>query len=287
MADPLPASVAERAIDRYFAADGARLRYRDEGSGPAVLLVHGWTLDLEMWNALVAALRPAFRVVRLDRRGFGLSSGQPSIERDIADLDALWCHLALEQAALIGMSQGARAVWGLASAAQRKITCLVLDGPPDLQRGALSEDANAAADDEVPLAHYRTQVRTQGIDAFRRAWATHPLMQLRTGDRNTRQLLQRILRRYPGNDLLQAPTIAAACAADSADPEAIATPVLVITGEHDRAVRVKVADRLATRLPDAERVVVADAGHLPNLDNPVAYNNLVREFLHRHAAARI
>jgi 3-oxoadipate enol-lactonase len=287
MADPLPASADGRAIDRYFSADGARLRYRDEGSGPAVLLLHGWTLDLEMWNPLVAALRTAFRVVRLDRRGFGLSSGQPSNEHDIADLDALWRHLALEQAALIGMSQGARAIWGLASAAQREITCLVLDGPPDLQRSTLADDANAAGDDEVPLAHYRTQARTQGIDAFRRAWAMHPLMQLRTGDRNARQLLQAILKRYPGNDLLQAPTIAAACAADSADPEAIATPVLVITGEYDRAVRVQAADRLATRLPNAERAVVADSGHLPALDNPVAYNNLVREFLHRHAAARI
>src|SRR5471030_2146970 len=112
MADPLPASVAERAIDRYFAADGARLRYRDEGSGPALLLVHGWTLDLEMWNALSAALRADFRVVRFDRRGFGLSSGEPGVELDIADLAALCRHLGLERVALVGMSQGARAVLG-------------------------------------------------------------------------------------------------------------------------------------------------------------------------------
>ncbi|HEY4973605.1 MAG TPA: alpha/beta fold hydrolase, partial [Steroidobacteraceae bacterium] len=102
MADPLAASVDERAVDRYFNADGARLRYRDEGAGPAVLLVHGWTLDLAMWDSLVAALRSSFRVIRLDRRGFGLSSGRPSIERDVADVDALWGHLALREAALVG-----------------------------------------------------------------------------------------------------------------------------------------------------------------------------------------
>ena len=52
IANPLPAAMHPPAADRYFTADGARLRYRDEGSGPALLLVHGWTLDLEMWDAL-------------------------------------------------------------------------------------------------------------------------------------------------------------------------------------------------------------------------------------------
>jgi 3-oxoadipate enol-lactonase len=283
IANPLPAAVHPQATDCYFSADGARLRYRDEGSGPALLLVHGWTLDLEMWNALSAALRARFRVIRLDRRGFGLSSGQPALERDIADLDALWGHLALERAALLGMSQGARVVLGLAASSTRNISCLVLDGPPDVARDAAGiEDAG---DDEVPLAHYRDLARAQGIEAFRRQWSAHPLVQLRTGDRNAHQLLHAILGRYPGSDLLHgaAPNAAGTgSAAVPLRPESIATPVLVITGAHDIARRIKSADLLAQRLACAERAVVADAGHLPNLDNPVAYNNLVRAFLDRH-----
>jgi pimeloyl-ACP methyl ester carboxylesterase len=279
IANPLPAAMHAQVTDRYFTVDGVRLRYRDEGSGPALLLVHGWTLDLEMWNALAAALSAAFRVIRLDRRGFGLSSGQPALERDIADLDALWRHLALERAALLGMSQGARAVLGLAARTDRNISCLVLDGPPD------DAAADSAGDDDVPLAQYRALMRTQGIDAFRRLWATHPLIQLRTGDRNARQLLHAIISRYPGNDLLQHAAAGAAGLRSSAAPvrpESIAAPVLVITGAHDLARRIKSADLLARRFPCAERAVVADSGHLPNLDNPVAYNNLVRAFLDRH-----
>jgi len=42
---------------------------------------------------------------------------------------------------------------------------------------------------------------------------------------------------------------------------------------------------LAHRYACAERAVIADAGHLPNLDNPSAYNDLVRAFFRRHAAA--
>ena len=95
IASPRPAMQAARATDRYFAADGARLRYRDEGNGPAVLLVHGWALDLAMWDALVARYAQEFRLVRLDRRGFGLSSGRPALERDVADLRGAACHLGL------------------------------------------------------------------------------------------------------------------------------------------------------------------------------------------------
>jgi pimeloyl-ACP methyl ester carboxylesterase len=291
IANPHPATMSADCADRYFTADGARLRYRDEGSGPALVLVHGWTLDLEMWNPLTAALRANFRVVRLDRRGFGLSSGHPGLERDIADMDALCRHLALERVALIGMSQGARAVLGFTSIAAGRVSCLVLDGPPEFGRGAASGDAasDVAGDDDVPLAQYRALVRHHGIEAFRSDWATHPLMQLRTADRNARQLLSAILRRYPGNDLLDS-----ADAADAADARmacaafdlgSIALPALVISGEHDLAARVRAADLLATRLAHAERATIPDAGHLPNLDNPVAYHNLVRSFLNRHARA--
>lgn len=284
LANPHPAMMAAHCADRYFTADGARLRYRDEGGGPAVLLLHGWTLDLEMWNSLAAALRPNYRVVRLDRRGFGLSSGHPGLERDVADVQALCRHLELERVALLGMSQGTRAVLGFARVAPGKVSCIVLDGPPDVARDA---PGDAAGDDEVPLAQYRALVASHGIEAFRREWATHPLMQLRTADRNARQLLSAILRRYPGNDLLDAAMAPAGAgtALAAVDLATIAVPALVISGELDLAARLQAAQLLATRLPHAERALIPDAGHLPNLDNPVAYHNLVRSFLHRHASA--
>jgi 3-oxoadipate enol-lactonase len=266
--------------DRYFAADGTRLRYRDEGSGPAVLLVHGWALDLQMWDALAAALCDEFRVVRLDRRGFGLSSGTPDLERDIADLQTLRRHLALHDVALLGMSQGARAVLRLAMTADSAVSCLVLDGPPDVECAPVGDDRAA----DVPLAHYRALARSRGIEAVRAEWATHPLMQLRTGEPATRRLLNAMLRRYPGIDLLEGAPEAGPAPARMR-PESIATPALVITGEHDLERRVQAADLLARRLPAAERAVISGAGHLAGLDNPVAYNNLVRAFLKRHTTA--
>ena len=273
-AQPPAAAPGDSSPDRYFVADGARLRYRDEGHGPAVLLIHGWTLDLAMWDALAAALAGAFRVVRLDRRGFGLSGGMPSSAGDAADLEALCRHLGLGRVAVVGMSQGARAALALAAAHPDRVACLVLDGPPDLGSGRVR------AGDEVPLGRLRRLYRTRGIDAVRAEWLRHPLMRLRTRDPAAHRQLAAIVARYPGRDLaLDLPA-----AAERPSCAAIRAPVLVVTGEYDAPARRHAADALAARLPSATRAVVPAAGHLPNLDNPAVYHQLVRAFLDQHAA---
>jgi non-heme chloroperoxidase len=74
--------------DLYFASGDARLRYRDDGEGPPVVFIHGWTLDLDAWEPQ-AALAPSMRVIRYDRRGFGLSGGTPGRAADADDLARL------------------------------------------------------------------------------------------------------------------------------------------------------------------------------------------------------
>lgn len=262
--------------DRFCACNGVSIRYRDTGSGPPVILVHGWTLDLEMWDSQVDSLRGSFRVISLDRRGFGLSSGYPSIDLDCQDLQALCQHLDLGRVALVGMSQGARAVMKLATVAPGRISCVVLDGPPDVL------GAEAA---EVPVPEpYRDLANTHGMQAFRRAWIDHPLVRLRTLDPSAHLHLQSIIERYPGKDLA-APAVVPDAATDPLPVDSFTAPTLIITGEHDMADRIEAANVLARRLPQGERATIPDAGHLPNFDNPVAYTGILRAFLGRHAGA--
>jgi pimeloyl-ACP methyl ester carboxylesterase len=275
-ANASPAVASGRRADRYLTVDGAQLRYRDEGQGPPVVLVHGWTLDLEMWDPQVAALRDAFRLVRLDRRGHGLSGGNPAPQRDGADLAALCRHLALDRVGLIGMSQGARAALALASAAPERVYAVILDGPPDCER--------PEPEDDVAIERYRMLVRTEGMEAFRREWAHNPLMRLQTHERSAHELLAAMISRYPGNDL-KCP-VSAAVRAPAMQLDLIAAPVLIINGEHDLPSRLRAAHRLRVRLPAARHAVIAGAGHLPNLDNPGAYIELCRAFLTAHAGLR-
>jgi len=274
-----PTAPGETSVDRYLAVKGARLRYRDDGAGPAVLMIHGWTLDLEMWEPQVRALQDAFRVVRLDRRGFGLSSGRPGQDQDIADAGALCEHLDIRRLSIVGMSQGARAALGFARAAPQMISCLILDGPPGHDR------PGPANDDGVPLDHYRALMRTQGITAVRREWSLHPLVTLRTGDPRMRQILDSMIMRYPGNDLMES-SVTSGASEGAAPIDSIAARALVITGDHDLASRTRAANTLAGQLPGAARALIPAAGHLPNLDNPEAYNAVVRAFLTRHALLR-
>jgi pimeloyl-ACP methyl ester carboxylesterase len=280
----MPAASATQ--DLYLPLAGARLRYRDQGRGPAVLLIHGWTLDLDMWEPQVAQLRDSFRLVRFDRRGFGLSSGNASLAADVADALELCDALRLERLACLGMSQGARVALRLCQRSPERLSCLILDGPPR----ALAPAAHREGED-VPVREYRRLIARGDIDSFRRRWASHPLMRLETRSAEARALLERMAARYRGGDLLSE---AAQPSVQSASEELAerdlesspGIPTLIVTGEHELPARVRAADALAQHLPLAERASIAAARHLPNLDNPSSYNAVLRAFLERHAGSR-
>ncbi|HEU0224759.1 MAG TPA: alpha/beta hydrolase [Steroidobacteraceae bacterium] len=267
-----------RGGDRYFRADGVRLRYRDQGEGPGVVLVHAWTLDLEVWDAQAAELSRTLRVVRLDRRGFGLSEGRPDPEAEPADLAALLDHLRLPAAAFVGMSQGARAVIGLALQAPQRVAGLVLDGLPGDVAGI------AAGNGDYSLDEFRRLARNGGLEAFREAWRRHPLARLHGDDREAARRLERMLSRYPGRELL-GPAPPAPAAPDPDGLARLSMPVLVINGELDLESRRLAGERLCALLPHAQRVLLAGAGHLAALDRPAAYTATLQSFLQRLSRA--
>jgi 3-oxoadipate enol-lactonase len=269
------------SAEAWIEVHGTRLRYRDEGFGPAIVLLHGWALDLQMWQPQVEAWSASCRTIRIDRRGFGGSSGRPSTSHDVHDLLALVDHLGLTHFALLGMSQGARVA--LRAAAERafgaRLTCLVLDGVP-------LEGTSPEARAEVPIAHYRELVRRRGLGAFRKEWSAHPFTRLHTSDASAHRLLRRMTEQYRGDDLV-AP-FEDGLEPASADPRAIAAialPTLVINGERDTELRRRMGEEVSRLLPRAQYAVIRRAGHLPNLDSPRVYNDLVLDFVTRHAHA--
>ena len=263
----------QRPASAYLDVAGTRLRFRDEGHGPVLILLHGWTFDLEMWDPQVAALRDEFRLVRIDRRGHGFSGGVPDSEQDAADVASLCGHLNLKSVAVLGMSQGARAALRFASRAPHQVTALILDSPPNLD--------DQAIDDEVPMQHFRELVSKGGLAAFRRAWSDHPLVQLCTEAARMQSQVHAMIARYPGRELLD-PTAAGMRAAPLA-LHLIRTPTLMLSGAYDLPSRLQSAGNLCAQLPAAEHVILADAGHLINLDQPALYSKLCRAFLMQHA----
>jgi pimeloyl-ACP methyl ester carboxylesterase len=105
------ASALAAATDQLFSADGVTLRYREAGTGDAVVLIHGYSATLESQLGFAKALASTNRVVALDVRGFGQSSKFAEPERFgqlmVDDVVRLMDHLKIARAHLVGHSMGA------------------------------------------------------------------------------------------------------------------------------------------------------------------------------------
>src|SRR5688500_20394687 len=62
---------------RFLEVDGVRIHYRDEGSGPTLVLLHGVIASLHTWDGWVQELSSRYRIIRIDMPGFGLSDDVP------------------------------------------------------------------------------------------------------------------------------------------------------------------------------------------------------------------
>ncbi|MGH8186805.1 MAG: alpha/beta fold hydrolase [Steroidobacteraceae bacterium] len=98
-------------------------------------------------------------------------------------------------------------------------------------------------------------------------------MRLHTSDARIHGLLEQIVGRYPAGDLF-----AENPPAPVPDLRALATATLVVNGEHDSEPRRAAGTALARALPVARLAIVPGAGHMANLDNPGAYNELLEDF---------
>lgn len=257
--------------ESFIEVEAATLRVRSSGKGAAVVFVHGWALDLDMWQAQLNLLAPWYRAIAFDRRGFGFSSGTPDIEQDVEDIGRLLDHFDISNAAIVGMSQGARVALRWAMKHRQRVTCLVLDAPP--AEGL----PNAAELQEIPLEDYRKLIRNQGIEAFRRRWAQHSFMRLYTAAPGARLLVQEIASRYPARDLLmdEAPS---SSPLTTRDLQELHVPTLILSGEHDSEQRRAIAKQMTACLPDAQLKIIPGAGHLAALDDHNLYGRSLHNF---------
>jgi pimeloyl-ACP methyl ester carboxylesterase len=247
--------------DRFLERAGARLHWRLAGQGPALVLLHGWALDLTYWDRVVEQL-PQFTVLRFDRAGFGASNGLPDIHRNVDDLHALLDAADIEQATLLGMSQGARLAIHFTLRYPARVRALLLDGAPALE-----------AESELPLEQYRGRLTEQGPAALQADILRHPLMRLATTDMAAHDKLAGILMHYRGLDLLQAVK-----RPRTPDLGAITAPTLLLNGALDSAARREAGRALQAAIPGARHIELPGAGHLAALDDPSAYARAVGGF---------
>lgn len=123
-----------KASDKYFNYKGIQVRYRDEGTGPVLLLLHGVCSFLETWDGWVPYLKDHYRVVRVDMPGFGMTG--PALDSRLYDLapclqfmHAFITHMDIESCAMAGNSLGAYITWNYAVEHPEKVNKIILIDP--------------------------------------------------------------------------------------------------------------------------------------------------------------
>jgi len=256
--------------------NGERLYYEVTGAGPRIVLIHGWSLNLEMWDPQVSTLSQRFRVIRYDRRGFGRSSGREDASWDAADLEALLDHLGEGKVHVLGMSQAGRVALQFALRNPDRVSSVILHGATPPQGFGLPWSGA----DRVPFDAWARIAREQGPDAFRRAWAEHPLMHVPAGRSDIRARLAELLASYAGGRILDpAPPSGPVGPFTMQDLSLVGVPTLVLIGESEVPYLQIVARGIASYIPNARLMVVPGGGHVVNLIEPEAYNAAVLEFL--------
>jgi len=244
------------------------------GIGPPVVLLHAGIADSRMWEGQFAPLSKWFRVIRYDMRGYGRT---PPVEGPFShrdDLAALLGHLGIERASLVGCSMGSKTALDFALRYPERVERLVLtspavsgfafDGPPPPQAAEL--DAAEEAGDVQRVNELEMQIWIDG--AYRAPEDIDPALRALAADMNAIALANEAI----GEE--QPP--AAPAAGRTGEVE---LPVLVIHGGLDQPRTIAAADFLADKLPEVQRVVMSGLTHLPNMERPEAFNQLVAEFL--------
>ncbi len=252
--------------------NGTRLYFEVAGSGPAVVLLHGFSLDTRMWEDQFDVYSREFRVVRYDQRGFG-KSDVPTDEAysGVEDLRSLLDYLAIETSHVIGLSLGGGLAIDFALTQPAMVDSLIVAGS-NFSGYRWVHDGHILADVYAAGA-------SEGIDAARARWLAWAIFEPGLRNPGVGPRLRQMVDEYSGWDWVNDDP------EESAEPHAgerleeISARTLVIVGELDRPDFHEIANTLTDRIPDATKVLIPDVGHMSNMEAPEHFNRTVLEFL--------
>ena len=255
--------------------NGIELNYVVEGSGPWLVMSHSLACDLTMWDEQASKLKEKYRVLRFDTRGHGGSDapdGAYTLDMLADDLHGLLQGLKVERPHFVGLSMG-----GMIG------QTFALKFPNMFQTMVLADTTSRYAPDALPLWQGRIKTaQTQGMEALVEStlgrWFTEPF---RKSHPEVTARVSAMIRATP------VPGYVGCC---TAIPQINVTdrlkevkcPALVIVGEQDAGTPVALSREIHAALPGSELVIIPQASHLSNLEQPAAFNRALATFLNKH-----
>ena len=267
-----------QAKSGFVKIDKAQIYYEIAGQGTPLVMIHAGVADSRQWNNEFAFFARSHRVVRYDMRGFGKSApveGEFSHMGDlVALLDALGLH---EPLILMGCSMGGGLAmdFALTQPSRAKALIMVDSGPSGLEldvpvsaKFAEVEKAFNAGDLDL-VSELETQIWFDGVGRTPEQ-VNQPMRKL-LFEMNRQALAYEVMQL--GKRLPNTQVPASGRLAD------LRIPVLVIVGVHDTAYTLAAADYMAEKIGSARKVTIEDAAHLPNMDHPEKFRQILEIFL--------
>ncbi len=247
------------------------IAYDVQGTGPAVVLITGASLDRRMWDAEAGWLKSQFTVIRYDLRAHGQSDLPQAPFSNVNDLFEVLDELRIGKAALIGLSAGSTIALDAALQSPDRVARLVLTAPAI--SGYAPKDRPRFFTPLVAALEARDYVKAAEV------MLASPLFDVPDASRAlVRSMVTENDRLWTvPRELMKGPARPAAERLDE-----VRTPTLVLVGERDLAAQREQADILGRRIPGARLVAVAGGGHMLNLTSAAAFKDAVAGFLAGH-----
>lgn len=260
-----------------WAANATGLWYQKTGTGSAVVLIHGGTLDSRIWNNDINALVENHTVIRYDLRGAGRSMPANAAFSHVNDLHHLLGEIGIDKAHLVGLSLGGGIAIAYALEHPERVSSVTALAPA-ISGQPVPPDAATPYSDALAAAR-----EGQLADAVA-AWLETPAVKLiANSDAAASKCVEAMVR-----DNLEEALQPSAHSQPPRPPswqqlELLDIPVLLLIGDSDAQHLRQNVLAAANRLPQATyRELDGGIGHLLNIDAPVAFRKMLLDFLEQN-----
>ena len=267
---------------RYMDIGGMSIRYKDEGSGPVIVLLHGSHSSLDGYDGLTSALIDQYRVIRFDMPGMGLSSTlslNDATTTPYADdiLRELLDRLGVNSATLVGVSSGGAIAYYFASLYPERVNALVLTNVP-------SEPVIAANTPRTPELRQEFEIAEKTGFKRKNYWSVYLNWLTGTPERMTDEKITRYYdmnRRKP----IEKPRLFWRSTAHVPEiykvMSTVKAPALLVWGKIDFVLPLHTMTTLKNHLPasSVSTIILEDTGHYPPFEVPERFARIVKSYL--------
>ncbi len=265
-------------ITQHWVNGSPAIGYDEAGEGPPVVFLHGIGGNRSSWTDQQVAVADMCTTIAWDARGYGASDdyeGPLNFSDFSRDLARLLDARDIAKAHLVGLSMGARILMDFFPRYNERVATLTLCDcffsyetalSPEKQKEFIELRQNPLKEGKSPADLAPVLIKS----------LVGPNCSQQAKDKLYHSLVEIHVESY-------LKTIEATVTYDASGSLAdFDVPVQLIFGEHDKLTPPSIGDTMMEKIPNARMAVIEDAGHLSNLEQPDAFNRILREFLIEH-----